>query len=110
MRLYQTYVVSWVYGQVCLHITLVCAPDCSSHAGPWFPEGKNALNIVSFNLLPRNGIDYSRVNAKEWKRCTARLSGGDTSKRRDDMGTSLSLPISLHSLVIAISRLTGNLR
>lgn len=26
-----TYVVSWVHVQICVHISLVCTPDCASH-------------------------------------------------------------------------------
>ena len=90
-----SYVVSLVHIQVCIHIPLVCAPDRAGHAGPWLLECQNALNVVSMNLFARNRVDNRRLDTEERKRGTTWLGGGYTSKRSDDVGTSLSLPVCL---------------
>lgn len=60
-----TYVVSLVHVQVRVHISLVCTPDSTGHAGPRLLEGEYAFNIVSVNLLARNGINNGRLYSEE---------------------------------------------
>jgi hypothetical protein len=90
-----TNVVSLVDIQVCIHISLVCTPDRSSHTRPWLLESQNTLDVVSVNLLARHWIDDRRLDTKEWKGCGSWLSWSDTSEWSDDVGTSLGLPVSL---------------
>lgn len=91
------YVVTWVHVQVCVHVPLVRAVYCPCHTWPCLLESQDTLNIVSVNLLTRNGVDDCRLDSKEWEGCGARLRGRDACKRRDDIGTSLGLPVCLIS-------------
>ena len=92
-----TYVVSLVHVQVCIHVSLVCAPDCAGHTGPWLLECQNTLNVVSVDLFTGNRVYDGRLDAKEWEGGTTWLGGSYTSKRSDDMGTGLSLPVCLEA-------------
>ena len=94
-RKFCTHVVSLVHVQVRIHVSLVCSPDCASHARPWLLEGQNTLNIVSVNLLAGDGIDDRRLDTEEWEGGTAWLGGCNTSKRSDDVGSGLGLPVCL---------------
>ena len=62
-----TYVVSLVNIQICVHIPLVCSPDCASHTGPWLLESQDTLNIVSMNLFTGNWIDDRRLDTEKWE-------------------------------------------
>jgi hypothetical protein len=62
-----TNVVSLVNIQVCVHIPLVCSPDCAGHARPWLLESQDTLNIVSVNLLAGNWIDDRRFDTEKWE-------------------------------------------
>ena len=73
----------------------MCSPDCASHARPWLLEGQNTLNIVSVNLLAGDGVDDRRLDTEEWEGGTAWLGGCNTSKRSDDVGSGLGLPVCL---------------
>lgn len=90
-----THVVSLVHIQVCVHITLVCAPDGTSHTWPWLLERKNTLDIISMDLLAGDRVDDRRFNAKEWQRSRSRLGRGNTGKRSDNVGSGLGLPVCL---------------
>ena len=102
-RLDWTYVVSWVHGKVGLHVMLVRTPDSASHAGPGLSEGENTLNIVASDLLAGDWVNDGRIDAEEWEGGTARLGGGNTSERGDDVGADLGLPVGLILLAVAIS-------
>lgn len=95
-----TNVVSLVNIQVCVHISLVRTPDCASHARPCLLEGKNTLDIVSVNFFAGDGVDDRRLDAEKGQRCRTGLGGCDTSKRSDDVGASLSLPVCLCSQLV----------
>jgi hypothetical protein len=62
-----TDIVSFVHVQVCVHVTLVRAPDCASQTGPWLLERQNTFDIVAVDLLARDGIDDCGLDAKEGK-------------------------------------------
>lgn len=91
----QSYVVTLVDIQICLHVALVGTPDGTGHARPGLPKGKHTLDLVAGNLLARDRVDDSRVNTEEWQGSTTRLGGGDTTQRGDDVGASLGLPVGL---------------
>jgi hypothetical protein len=46
-----TYVVALIHIQVCVHVSLMCSPDCACHTGPWLLECQDALHVVSVDLL-----------------------------------------------------------
>lgn len=89
------YVVALVDVQVSIHVALVCSPDGTGHAGPGLLECQDTLDIVTSDFLARDGINDGGLNAKEGQRGTARLGGGNTTQRCNDVGTSLGLPVSL---------------
>ena len=93
-----THVVSLVDIEVSIHISLVCSPDCSSHARPWLLECQDSFDIVSVNFFARNRVNNRRLDAKEWKRCTTGLGGSYTSKRSNDIRSSLGLPVCLKTV------------
>jgi hypothetical protein len=94
-----TYVVSGVYVQVSLSVTLVVSPDGSRHTWPWLLESKHTLHIVAENLFARHRIDDGGLDTEEWQRSTTRFCRGHTSERSYDVGTSLCLPVGLYSVV-----------
>ncbi len=61
----RTHVNSLVDIQICVHIPLVCSPDCTRHARPWLFKGQDALDIIAMNLVTRYWIDDGRFDAKE---------------------------------------------
>lgn len=71
------------------------APDGASHAWPGLLEGKDTLDIVAMDLLARDRVDDRRLDAEEGKRGGAGLGGSNTSKRGDDVGAGLGLPVRL---------------
>lgn len=85
LRFEITHVVALVHIQVCIHVSLVSTPDGTSHAGPWLFDSQDTLDIVSGNLCARYGIDNSGLDAKEGKRCTARLGRSNTAQWSDDV-------------------------
>ena len=93
----QTHIISFVYVQIRIHISFMCAPDGASHAGPWLFDGQNALDIVAKYLFTGNRVDDGRLNSKEWQRRTSRFCRSDPAKGRYNMGASLGLPVSLSS-------------
>ena len=105
----EAYVVSLVYIQICVHVSLVCTPHCASHAWPWFPECENTFHIITWDFFAGNGIDDDGVDAEERKGRAAGLCWRNTSERCDDMRASLSLPVSLFML-LAILILSADLR
>ena len=94
------YVISWVQIKVCIHVSLMCTPDCARHTGPRLLERQNPLNIVSVNLFARDRIDNRRLDTKERKGCTTWLGGRNSSKRSDDIRPRLRLPVSLEPVSI----------
>ena len=88
-------VVSLVDVQVCIHISLVCTPDGTSHAGPCLLEGQNALDVVAVELLAGNRVDDCGLDAEEGKGSTTGLGRGDTSEGSDDVRAGLCLPVRL---------------
>lgn len=90
-----TYVEALVNVEVGVHVALVSAVDAAGHARPGLLEGQNTLDVVSVQLFARDGVDDGGLNAEERKRGTTRLGGGDTSKRGDDVGAGLCLPVGL---------------
>lgn len=85
LRFEITHVVALVHIQVCIHVSLVSTPDGTSHAGPWLFDSQDTLDVVSGNLGARDGIDNSGLDAKEGKRCTARLGRSNTTQWGDDV-------------------------
>jgi len=88
-------VVSLVDVQVCIHVSLVCTPDGTSHAGPCLLEGQNTLDVVAVELFARNGVDDCGLDAEEGKGSTAGLGRSDTSEGSDDVRACLCLPVRL---------------
>ena len=70
-------------------------PDRPGHTGPWLLECQNTLNVVSVNFFARNRVDDRRLNTEEWKGGTTWLGGCYASKRSDNIGTGLCLPVRL---------------
>jgi hypothetical protein len=93
-----TYIVALVHIQVCLHVALVCSPDSACHTRPWLLERKHALDVVSVDLFAGYGVNDGRLDAKERQRGGSGLCGCYTTKRSDDMGASLRLPVGLDIL------------
>lgn len=62
-----THVVTLVHVQICVHISLMCAPDCARQTWPWLLEGQHTLNIVSVDLLAGDRIDDRRLDTEERK-------------------------------------------
>lgn len=91
-----THVVALVHIQVCLHISLVCSPNCPRHTGPWLLEGKHALDIVSVDLFARDWIYDGGFDAEEGEGGRSRLGGRYTTERCDDVGAGLRLPVCLY--------------
>jgi hypothetical protein len=73
----------------------MCTPNGASHARPWLLESKHTLDIVSVNLLARDGVDNRRLDTKEGEGRTTWLGGSDTSKRGNNVGPGLGLPVCL---------------
>ena len=90
-----TYVVTLVNVQVGVHVSLVSTPDGSCHGRPCLLECQDTLDVVAVNLLARDRIDDGRLDTEERQRSTSRLGRSDSSKRRDDVGARLGLPVSL---------------
>jgi hypothetical protein len=97
-----TYVVALVYIQVCIHVSLVCSPDCAGHAGPWLLEGQNTLNVIAMNFLARHWVDDRGLDTEERKRSRSRLCGCYTAQGCDDVGTGLGLPVCLSKVSILL--------
>lgn len=91
----KTYVVALVHVQVCVHVTLVSTPHSAGHAGPRLLKGKHTLDIVTRDLLARDGVDDGGLNTEERKRSATRLGRSDTTERSNDVGAGLGLPIGL---------------
>lgn len=90
-----THVVTLIHIQVCVHITLMCAVYCTCHAGPCLLKGEDTLHIVTVDLLARHRVDNCRLNTEERERRRARLRRGHARKGSNNVGPSLSLPVSL---------------
>jgi hypothetical protein len=88
-------VVSLVDIQVCVHISLVCAPDGASHARPCLLEGQNTLDVVAVELLAGDGVDDCGFDTEEGKGRATGLGRGDTSEGGDDVRAGLCLPVCL---------------
>lgn len=105
----QTYVISFIHIQICVHISLVGTPDGASHTRPGLLEGQHALYVVAVDLLARHGVNDGGLNAKEGQRSAAGLGGGDTCQWGDDVGTGLGLPVCLTGNVSIEFPLLGDL-
>jgi len=75
-------------------------PDGTGHTWPWLLECQNPLDIISVDLLARDWVNNRRLNSEEWERCRSRLGWGNASKRSDNVGTGLSLPVCLDPVSI----------
>jgi hypothetical protein len=64
---FSTHVVALVHIQICIHVSLVCTPNGASQTWPWLLKGQHSLDIVSVDLLARDGIDDGRFDAEEGK-------------------------------------------
>lgn len=93
-----TYVITGIDIQVGVHVLLMSTIDGTSHARPRLLKRQDTLNIVAVNLLARYGVDNSRLDAKEGKRCTAGLGGGNAGQGGDDVGARFCLPVCLQRL------------
>lgn len=91
-----SYVEALVDIKVGFSEALMVSPNGAGHAGPWLLDAKNTFNIVALNLLARDRINDGGFDTEERERCAAGLGGSYTSKRSNDVGTSLSLPIGLY--------------
>ena len=60
-----TYIISRVYIEICIHVSFVSTPDCSSHAWPRLLDGQNTFHVVSMDLLAGDGVDDGRFNTEE---------------------------------------------
>ena len=90
-----TYIIALVNVEIGVHESLVGTVDGSKHAGPGLLEGKHALDIVSVNLFARDRIYDDGLDTEEGERGATRLGWRDSSKRSNDIGSSLSLPVRL---------------
>jgi len=63
----------------------VGTPHGAGHAGPRLLESQNTLDIIAKNLLSGDGVDNGRLDTEEGQRSTARLGGGNTAERGDDI-------------------------
>jgi hypothetical protein len=93
-----THVVALVYAKVCLHVPLVCSPDCPGHTWPRLLERKHTLYIVSVDLLSRDRVNDCRLDTEEGERGRSGLGRSYTTERCDDVGTGLGLPVRLYVL------------
>ena len=88
-------VVSLVDVQVCVHVSLVCAPDGTGHARPCLLESQNTLDVVAVELLAGDGVDDCGLDTEEGKGSATGLGRGNTSEGSDDVRAGLCLPVCL---------------
>jgi len=90
-----THVVALVHIQIRIHVPLVRAPNCASHAWPWLLDCQDTLNIVTVQLLARDRVDDSGFDTEKGQRGATGFRGCDTCQWSDDMGTGFGLPVCL---------------
>lgn len=73
-------------------------PNCASHTGPRLLKRQHTFYIVTVNFFAGNRIDDRRLDSKKWERCATRLGRSDPSKRSDNIGSSLRLPVCLNNM------------
>lgn len=61
-----THIVAFVDIQICVHVSLMCAPHSASHAWPGLFNGQDSLHIVAVDFFAGDWINDRRLNAKEW--------------------------------------------
>jgi hypothetical protein len=88
-------VVSLVDVQVCVHVSLVCTPDGTSHAGPCLLEGQNTLDVVAVKLFAGDGVDDCGFDTEEGKGSATGFGRGDTGEGSNDVRAGLCLPVCL---------------
>ncbi len=98
-----THVVPLIHIEICVHKPLMCPPDCAGHAGEWLLDRKNALDIISVFLLASYGVDDGWFDTEEREGSAARLCGSDASHGRNDVRSSLRLPVRLQVLLVTNS-------
>jgi hypothetical protein len=90
-----THVIPLINIQIRIHVSLVCAPDGTGHAGPWLLDGQHALDVVAVQLLAGHRVDDRGLDAEEGKGAGPGLGRRDACQRRDDVGPGLRLPVCL---------------
>lgn len=90
-----THIIPLIHIQIGVHVSLVRSPDCAGHAGPWLLECQNALYIIAMNFFASDGVNDCRLDPEEGQRGRSRLCRRDASEWRNDMGSSLGLPVRL---------------
>jgi len=93
--IWNTYVVTLVHIQVCLHVSLVGSPDSPGHARPRLLESQDTLDVITMDLFSRDRVNNCRLDAKEGERGGTRLGRSNARQWCNDIGTRLSLPVSL---------------
>jgi hypothetical protein len=78
-------VVSLVDVQVGVHVALVSTPDGTGHRGPGLAESQNSLDVVSDELLTRDGVDNAGVDSEEGEGSRSGLGGSASSEGSDNV-------------------------